>query len=132
MRVQQVVGRGLLAVVPTVLALGAAVGTASAKDGDVKAAGRCSGGSVWKLKAGARDGGIETEFEVDSNVNGQVWSVRISDNGVQVFAGNRTTVAPSGSFSVGRRIADRAGSDSIRATAMNARTGERCSGVVTV
>jgi hypothetical protein len=125
-------GRGLVAVVPTLVVLGAAVGTASAKGGDVRAAGKCSGGSVWKLKAGARDGGIETEFEVDSNVNGQVWSVQITDNGVQVFAGNRATVAPSGSFSVERRISNRAGSDSIRATAMNARTGERCSGVVTV
>jgi hypothetical protein len=132
MRVQRIVGRGLMAVVPTLLVVGAAVGTASAKGGDVKAAGKCSGGSVWKLKAGARDGGIETEFEVDSNVNGQIWSVQIADNGVQVFVGNRTTVAPSGSFSVQRRIVNRVGTDSIRASGTNARTGERCSGTVTV
>jgi hypothetical protein len=86
---------------------------------------------VWKLKAGPRDGGVETEFEVDSNLNAQVWWVQMTDNGVQVFAGNRTTVAPSGSFSVEGRISNRARSDSIRATATNARTGEHCSGTVT-
>ena len=132
MKVQHSFGRGLLAVIPTLMVVGGAVGTVSAKGGDVTAAGRCSSGSVWKLKGGARDRGIETEFQVDSNVNGQVWSVRITDNGVQVFAGNRTTVAPSGSFTVARTIANRAGLDRIHATATNVRSGERCAGTITV
>ena len=132
MNVQRVLSRGLLAAVPALVMFGAVAGPASAKDGDVQARGACSGASVWKLKAGPRDGGIETEFQVDSNRNGQSWSVRITDNNVQVFAGTRKTVAPSGSFTVERRIANRAGSDMIVATARNAATGERCSATVNV
>jgi hypothetical protein len=129
---QRALARPLLAVAPILVVLGIAGGTASAKDGDVKVSGRCSNGSNWKLKAGARDGGIETEFEVDSNRNGQVWSVRMTDNGVQVFAGKKTTVAPSGSFSVERHIANRAGTDKIVGTATNAKTGETCTGTVSI
>lgn len=132
MNMQRALARPLLAVAPMLVVLGAAAGTAAAKGNDVKVSGTCSSGSHWKLKAGARDSGMETEFEVDSNVAGQVWSVRLTDNGTQVFAGKKTTVAPSGSFSVSRHIADRAGKDTIVATATNAKTGERCSGTVTI
>jgi len=107
---------------------GIAAGPASAKDGEVLRRGSCTGASDWKLKAKPDDGRLEVEFEVDSNRNGQTWSVRITDNGVQVFAGNRTTQPPSGSFEVQRRIANRAGTDTIRARATNARTGESCTG----
>ena len=126
------IARPLLLAAPTLVLVGTAVGGASARGGDVKATGTCTAGSRWELKAGPRNGGIETEYEVDSNRVGQSWTVRISDNGVQVFAGTRTTLAPSGSFSVSRRIANRAGTDRITATAVNARTGERCTGTVRV
>ena len=132
MNMQRALVRPLLAVAPILVVLGLAGGTAAAKDGDVKTSGTCSSGSHWKLKAGVRDSGIETEFEVDSNKNGQVWSVRLTDNGVQVFAGKKTTVAPSGSFSVSRHIANRAGTDRIVGTATNAKTGETCTGVVSI
>jgi hypothetical protein len=132
MNITRVIARPLLAVAPILLVLGVAGGTAAAKDGDRKVSGTCSKGSHWKLKAGARDSGIETEFQVDSNRNGQVWSVRIRDNGVQVFSGQRTTLAPSGSFSISRHIANRAGTDTIVATASNAKTGETCTGTVRV
>ena len=55
------------------------------------------------------DGRIEVGFEVDSNVNGQTWTVRIRDNGDLVFSGSRTTHAPSGSFTVDRRVGNKAG-----------------------
>jgi hypothetical protein len=112
--------------------VGGGAGAAQAKgnDREVRESGRCSAATVWKLKAKADDGRLEVEFEVDSNRNGQRWSVAINDNGVRVFTGARTTVAPSGSFSVERHIANRAGSDRITASATNAKTGERCSGVV--
>jgi hypothetical protein len=132
MNIQRALARPLLAVAPMLVVLGVTAGTAAAKDGDVKASGTCSSGTHWKLKAGARDSGIETEFEVDSNKNGQVWSIRMTDNGVQVFAGKKTTVAPSGSFSVERRIANRSGTDKIVATATNAKSGEICTGTVSV
>jgi hypothetical protein len=132
MNTKRVIARPLLAVAPILLLLGVASGTAEAKAGDRQVSGTCSKGSHWKLKAGARDSGIETEFQVDSNRNGQVWSVRIRDNGVQVFSGQRTTVAPSGSFSISRHLANRAGTDTIVATASNAKTGETCTGTVRV
>ena len=97
----------------------AAVGAqpASAKGLDVRAQGTCSQGSTWKLKAKADNGHIETELEVDSNRVGQAWAVRLSDNGVLLWSGSRTTVAPSGSFSLARLLANRAGTDRITATA---------------
>ena len=77
----------------------------------------CSTG-VIKLKAKHDDGRIEVEAEVDTNRRGQVWSVTLRDNGVTVWSGQRTTIGPSGSFSVNKRIANRAGTDviSVRAT----------------
>ena len=68
-------------------------------------------------------GTIEAEFEVDSNKVGQRWTVTLTDNGVQVFTGARTTTAPSGSFSARARIANRAGRDNVVARATNAATG---------
>lgn len=110
-------------------------GPASAKGGDdgrVERRGACSSGAVWKLKGKHDDRLLEVELEVDSNRVGQTWNVAITDDGVTVFSGARRTVAPSGSFSVERRIADRAGTDVIRATATNPATGQRCAGSISV
>lgn len=104
----------------------------AARDGDVVRAGSCSGATDWKLKAGKRDGRIEVEFEVDSNRNGQVWRVRILDNGVLRYRGLHTTVAPSGSFSVERRIPNMTGLDHVVARARNLATDELCVGRVTI
>jgi hypothetical protein len=96
----------------------------------VTASGHCSGSATWKLKAKQDNGKLQVEFEVDSNVNGQTWAVRIRDNGDLVFSGNRVTRAPSGSFTVARRIANKAGSDTITARATHA--GQTCVGSVTL
>ncbi|MEQ1786962.1 MAG: hypothetical protein ABL966_07910 [Acidimicrobiales bacterium] len=104
----------------------ASASPAEAKAGDVKVSGSCTGNTDWKLKLGPRTGAIETEFEVDSNRVGQRWSVSITDNGARVFTGTGTTVAPSGSFTVERRIPNRVGRDNIVARATNAATGESC------
>lgn len=91
---------------------------AQAKGSDaVRAHGTCTNGATWKLKAKNDDARIQWEFEVDTNHAGRVWSVKVTDNGTAVFSGNRTTVAPSGSFSVERRTANRSGADVIRARA---------------
>ncbi len=118
---------GIAGAAAAMLVGGVVAGPVSAKDGEIIRRGSCSGTTDWKLKAKPDDGRIEVEFEVDSNRNGQVWAVRITDNGVQVFSGNRTTQPPSGSFEVERKIANRAGADNIRATARNNRSGETCS-----
>jgi hypothetical protein len=105
---------------------------ALAKDSDIERPGTCSGASSAKLKLSPENGRIEVEFEVDSNRVGQTWSVRITDNGVQVFAGSRVTQAPSGSFEVGRQATNRAGVDHFVGTARNAATGEVCTGRISL
>ena len=113
-------------------ALMAPAAQAGGGGGDVRASGSCSGASSWKLKAKPDNGKIDLELEVDSNVNGQTWSVRIADNGTAVFSGSRRTKAPSGSFNVERLVANKAGSDSFVARATNAATGESCVARVTL
>jgi len=100
------------------LTVGGAV-PASAKDGDVIRRGSCSAGAEWKLKLSEEDGGIEVEYEVDSNVNGQRWRVRIFQNGERIFLGSRTTTGPSGSFEVRTVASNTAGTDTFRARAVN-------------
>ena len=90
--------------------------------------GACSGVSDWKLKLSPENGRIEVEYEVDQNRSGDVWRVRIRHNGDLVFAGTRTTRAPSGSFEVRILQRNRAGDDVFRGRAVNLRTGEVCGG----
>jgi hypothetical protein len=104
---------------------------ALARDGDVIERGSCSGSADWKLKLSPEDGKIEVEYEVDSNVNGQSWKVRIFKNGDRIFRGTRTTKAPSGSFDVRVVTSDPAGSDTFRGKAVNVATGEVCHGTAT-
>ena len=99
---------------------------ASAKAGDVRVSGTCTGRSTTKIKLGLRDGRIESETEVDSNRNGQVWSVRMRQNGVLVHNGTARTVAPSGSFTVRKILSNKAGTDQVTAVSRNAATGETC------
>jgi hypothetical protein len=116
-----------LALAGTVLG-GVLAGPAAAKDGDVIRRGACSGRSDWKLKLSDQDGRIEVDFEVDQNRAGEVWRVRIRHDGDLVFAGRRTTRAPSGSFGVRILQGNRVGDDAFRARAVNTRTGETCLG----
>jgi hypothetical protein len=103
-------------------------GAASAKDGDVIREGRCSGASDWKLKLSEENNRIEVEYEVDSNVNGQTWRVRLFRNGNRFFLGTRVTQGPSGSFEVRRVIDNLAGDDVVTARARNLGNGEICRG----
>jgi hypothetical protein len=103
---------------------------AGAKGGSptVEARGSCVGGGSWKLSAKHDDRRIEVEYEVDTNRPGQLWHVVLTDNAVGIFAGQRRTVAPSGSFTVSVRPPDRPGIDTIRAHAtLGARS---CGGTV--
>lgn len=111
---------------PAVLA---APASASGGGGDVRASGHCTNGTgVWKLKAKHDSGAVEIEFEVDTNRVGQAWNVALRDNGSAVFARTVHTVAPSGSFTVHARTANRAGMDTVGARAVR---GTRvCAGTV--
>jgi hypothetical protein len=94
--------------------------------------GNCSGSADWKLKLKLDDGRIETEFEVDQNVNGQRWRVVLRRDGTRFFRGIRTTHAPSGSFEVNRRPLDHAGPDRITARAVNLQSGQVCRAAATI
>ena len=102
------------------------------KGGDARVirSGDCTGASNWKLKAKPDDGRLEVEFEVDQNRNGVEWHVKLKRNGKTVVSTDRTTRAPSGSFSLERRIANPAGTDRISATAT--RDGETCRGSLSI
>lgn len=109
--------------------LGAAPAAEARGGGDrveVRRSGSCSAGAHWTLKSKQDDGALETELEVDSNRAGQRWSVVLRDNGDRVVATRRTTLRPSGSFSLERHHADRAGSDHVVAVARDLRSGQRC------
>jgi hypothetical protein len=101
-------------------------------DGEVITRGSCSGQTDWKLKVKPDDGRLELEFEVDQNVNGQSWNVRIKQNGSRIFTGSRLTHAPSGSFELRRRPNDSAGTDRFVARATNPSTGETCVGRISI
>ena len=90
---------GVVSAAVLVTALPAAAGGGK----EVIRTGNCSGSADWKLKVKLDDGRIDTEFEVDQNVNGQRWRVVLRRDGVRFFRGIRTTHAPSGSFTVDRR-----------------------------
>jgi hypothetical protein len=106
-------------------------GVALAGDDDVIESGSCGGSSDWKLKLSPEDGGIEVEYEVDQNVSGDRWRVRIRHDGALVFTGTRTTHGASGSFEVRIVENDAAGSDGFKARANNLSTGEVCVGRAT-
>ncbi|MCA0297206.1 MAG: hypothetical protein LCH96_18225 [Actinobacteria bacterium] len=117
--------------VPT-LALSAPVAHASHGGATkVKVAGTCTGSATSKLKAKADDGRLEVEFEVDARRRAQVWAVRLTDNGVTVWSGHRTTKGRSASFSVEKKIANRAGADVLTALATNTVTGQVCTATLT-
>jgi len=109
---------------------GSGKATGAARRAERRVAGSCTGRSTAKLKVKSRDGRLEAEFEVDQNRNGVTWDVVMSRNGTAAVTTTATTRAPSGSFSVERRLSDGAGSDAIRARATSP-TGEVCTASLT-
>jgi hypothetical protein len=93
--------------------------------------GSCTGNSSAKLKVKPDNGRLETEFEVDQNRNGVDWAVRIRRNGKLAVKTTATTKAPSGSFSVERRLRNGRGKDRITAKATSP-SGEVCTARLTI
>jgi hypothetical protein len=98
----------------------------------VRANGACSSQGTWQLKAKHDNSVIEVEGEVDTNHAGQHFAWRLVDNGTRVAKGTAVTVAPSGSFTVHRNIANRAGTDTITFRAVNTANGNTCTGSVSL
>ncbi len=110
----------------------AAVPAEAKGTGVVAKSGHCSARTLYKLKAKPSNGRLEAEFQVDSNRNRQVWSYTLRDNGTLISSGRRTTLAPSGSFTVRRLLTNRVGVDHIVAIAKNVRTGEVCRATIAI
>jgi hypothetical protein len=119
-----------LAATSLILPLGlmAPATAAQGAGGDVRTSGGCSGTAHWKLKAKADDGRIEVEGEIDSNRSGQVWRWKLKHNGSLSVRGTRKTAGASGSFAVGRRVANLAGKDHLVFRATHA--GQVCRGTI--
>ena len=124
MRLRTIVAAAMLGA----LLVGGSAMQALARDGDVIRRGSCTGVSDWKLKLSEENGRVEVEYEVDQNRVGDTWRVRIRHNGDLVFAGRRTTQAPSGSFEVRILQRNRNGDDVFKGRAVNLRTGAVCGG----
>ena len=125
--------RRIAALTISTLALsGVTIAPAAAGDDDdrVQRHGSCSAGTEWKIKAEADDGRIEVEAEIDSNKVGQSWSWKFKDNGSVFATGTSTTTAPSGSFEVERKPANKAGTDNFVSRAVHPKSGEVCRATV--
>ena len=121
-------GFGALALIGAAMLAFPAAASVAAKDGDVIRTGSCTNNSDWKLKLSPENGRIEVEFEVDSNVNGQTWNVKLKKDGNVFFSGQKVTQAPSGSFEVRRVVNNGAGTEMFVGKATNPQTGEVCRG----
>jgi hypothetical protein len=98
----------------------ATAGRAAASGGHgVTNAGANSAHGTFKLAAKHDDAAIEIEYQVDTNSVGRTFAVRLTDNGTVIAKRTATTAAPSGSFTVTKRTANRAGLDTIRAHAVS-------------
>jgi hypothetical protein len=106
-----------------------AVPASAGADREVIREGNRSGRSDWKLKVKEDNAGLEVEFEVDQNVVGDTWAVRILRDGERIFAARRTTqspAAPSRSSVVRATSPGRTTSWAARGTSSRARSaGER-------
>jgi hypothetical protein len=123
--------KGIVFVLVTALVFLVPAGFASAGQNDVIRRGSCSDASDWKLKVSPDNGRLEVEFEVDQNVSGDRWRVKIRHDGDLAFRGTRTTLGASGSFTVRIVEHDTAGSDVFSARARNLSTDEVCVGRAT-
>ena len=111
------------------LAIGAPANASHGGNDDrVIKTGSCSGSADWKLKVKTDDGRLEVEGEVDSNRSGQSWKWKIKDNGSVVARGTDVTGGRSGSFSVERKIANQAGTDTVTFRARY--NGQVCTGTI--
>jgi hypothetical protein len=114
----------------------AATAPAAVDRGVVRQFGSCSGRSDLMLDATTRGfGRIALRLELDGRA-GQMWNVRITQNGDSLFRDTMFTrggrFSGTGSFMVRESADNMPGRDMFMARAMNNRTGETCRATVTV
>jgi hypothetical protein len=123
-----------LIITGAVAVVAAVPATATAKHGgggSKQVRGTCSGASTSKLKVKPDGRRLEAELEVDQNRNGVRWKVTIRRNGRVAVSTRARTKAPSGSFSLSRRLGNGAGRDRISARATSP-SGETCSASLSI
>jgi hypothetical protein len=123
--------KGIVFALVAAFVLPVPAGIAVAGQNDVIREGSCGNASDWKVKVSPENGRLEVEFEVDQNVSGDRWRVRVRHDGDLAFRGTRMTRGASGSFTVRIVENDTAGSDVFRARARNLSTDEVCAGSAT-
>ncbi|CUR59976.1 conserved exported hypothetical protein [metagenome] len=128
MNVSRLLATGFVAAIAVPLVL-TAPAQAKGSDATIRE-GSCSGSTDWKVKVKPDDGRLEFEGEIDSNKVGQTWNWVLKHNGTRSASGTATTRAPSGSFSIERRVVNLSGVDKLVFKATNPRSGETCRGVV--
>jgi hypothetical protein len=84
---------------------------------DVRVRGTCGKGATARLRLRERGGRIDVAFEVEHTRAHRTWKVVIVRDGLIAWRGSARTRAPSGSFSVERRIANFSGADRVTARA---------------
>lgn len=127
MNIKTTTAKASLLATAALLAVPVVATSAHAKGGDaVSNSAACATGTIT-VKAKVDDGMLEVEGQVDTNRVGQTWNWRIVRNGTVAAQGSKVTAAPSGSFSVNRRIANPAGQDTIKFRAVRPATGKVCS-----
>ena len=91
--------------------------------------GSCSGGpGDWRLVVAAESGGtLRVRFRIDHVRPGQSWQIFLSDDGTRFFSGTRVA-DDEGRVRVARSTWNRAGTDRIAASGVNAVTGTTCEG----
>ena len=121
-----------LAIVVLAAAAIAGPSPASAGDGRIVRRGACTGPSDWKLDVRQEDGArLRVTLEIEGGRSGQAWHIFLSDNGVNIFSGTRTSES-GGHVEVRVRTTDRSGADAIKAAANNVVSGESCAGRATL
>src|SRR4051794_5888257 len=96
-----------------------------------RAPGQSTRHSTATLKVKPDSGRLETEFEVDQNRNGVTWKATIRRNGHVAVRRSITTRAPSGSWSLERRLANGSGRDKVTARATSP-SGEVCTASLSI
>jgi hypothetical protein len=105
---------------------------ASARADRIVRRGACSGHSDWKLDVRRADEGrLRVTIEIEGGRPGQDWHIFLSDDGVRIYAGARTS-GVGGHVEVRVRTTDRAGSDTVKAAANDVAAGETCRGRATL
>jgi hypothetical protein len=91
--------------------------------------GSCDGRGHWELRVDRESAhGLRVRFEVDDVRQDDTWQVFLSDDGVRIFAGTRTST--DGDFRVRTLTRDRRGRDRIRASAVDIDASGSCAGSV--